>query len=161
MKIENIQKLAEGFAMQGTLSNEGPNDEAPYLLRPIPIEGRLIGKAIGTLIQYGAFKDDEHAISVIQIRKDLLEALDEDEIRGLIPECDAEKDDVVKIVREIQAALEIQSNSGFVRDGDYIAFLWKTGWSFEGGKWECSHVKQDELDGIRYCVDCGAVIPDE
>ena len=161
MKNENIQGITEGFALQGSLresSRIAPYDEGIPFLRPIPIQGRLIGKAIGALKNYGVLEEDEHAISVVTLRKDRIDSIDVEAIGELVPELDADKDAVVQIIRELLTMLQIQLTSETIKDGEYFAFYWVGGWSRDGGSKECSHAKT-ALDGdVEYCTVCGNTI---
>lgn len=172
LKIENIHEITKGITAQGRETrrsiwcgglNADPDLNPSPVLRPIPIRGRLVAKAIGTLMSWGIFKDDGHSMSILQIRKDMLEDFGESTIQALVDEEDAERDDVILVIKELAAMLEMQFTSETIRDGDYFALYWKDGWSQAGGTRECSHVHLNtkDKDGLVFCEQCGTVMSEK
>lgn len=172
LKTENIHEITKGITAQGRETRRSvwcggldidPDLNPSPVLRPIPIRGRLVAKAIGTLMKCGIFKDDGHAMSILQIRKDLLDDFGESEIQAFVNEEDAERDDVILIVKELAAMLEMQFTSETIRDGDYFVLYWKDGWSKTGGTRECSHVHLNtkDKDGLVFCEQCGTVMSEK
>lgn len=110
-------EVIRGMVLQGERHTyrEPTFPEENKVLFTIPVRRKIVGDAIGDLLEVRAFRDDNHNVSIVQLNKDNLAEIAE----GDYPEA----------TKELAAAIEMATNGNWIKDGDYFALYWCDAWA--------------------------------
>lgn len=122
----NDGEVIRGMVLQGERHTyrEPSFPEENKVLFTIPIRRREVDKAVNILRDLGVLKVG-HSIKVLQFDRERHEALELDILvaeavnNGIDPDA----------IKELAAAIEMAANGNWIKDGDYFAFYWCSGWA--------------------------------